>query len=175
VARPGGILALDLSLSTGWAYGQLGEKPNWGRWSLGRVAEGGAVFARLEDEIDDAIRLHRPRALIYEAPLPANRQNDNTTAKLLLGLPAVVELIAYRHRIECFWQNAIQARSKVLGKAPRGKSQDIKPVIMAWAKARGWDTHGQDDAADALLLLVYATVIRDRTGQAHYFKQGAEL
>ena len=173
MAGPGGILALDLSLTTGHAYGRLGERPVWGHWNLGRMAEGGAVYARLEDEIDDAIKIHRPRLIAYEAPLPANRQNQNNVAKLLLGLPAIVELICYRHSIPHYFQHAGEARKNVLGKAPTGPG--LKGVIIDWAKSRSWDVRGQDDAADALLLLAYATVIKDTSGKVSFNRYGEAL
>lgn len=176
MAAPGGLLTLDLSLTTGWAYGSLGEKPVWGNWFLGKMAAAGEALAVLEDHCDDAIRLHRPRALVYEAPIPANRsKNGADTIELLIQLCGIAKLIAVRHGIPYYHQNANEARSKVLGKAPRGKSEEVKPVIIGWAKGRGWDVRGQDDEADALLLLQYAVVKMDRTNAGHFFKHGAEL
>jgi Holliday junction resolvasome RuvABC endonuclease subunit len=175
MAGPGGILALDLSLSSGWGYGMLGERPSWGRWSLGKMADGhGVVCARLEDHIDDAIRLHRPRALVYEAPFISERQSNAATAFLLLGLATVAELIATRHEIQCHKFTSDQVRSKVLGKVPRGKAKIVKPIIMAWCRERGWDTH-QDDEADALCLLQYACVALDRSGKVSFFRSGDKL
>lgn len=172
---PGGILTLDLSLTTGWAYGSLGEKPCWGHWFLGKMERPGRVYACLEDEIDDAIRLHQPRHIVYEAPFAPQAQTNAQVGKLLLGLPAIVELIAERHTVQCSFQQVTQARKAVLGHSPTGGAAKVKPVIMGWAKGRGWDTRGHDDAADALLLLVYSAVQLDRTGQAHFFRQGEML
>lgn len=73
-----------------------------------------------------------------------------------------------------------QARSKVLGKDPRGTTNQIKQEVMDWAIRRGWhvgtlDDPGADDEADTLLLLAYATVKLDRTGKAHHFNHGSVL
>lgn len=171
---PGGVLSLDLSLTTGAAYGRLGERPWWTHWSLGKMARPGVVYARLEDEIDDAIRLHRPAHIVYEAPFAPQQQSKADVGKLLLGLCAIVELIACRHSIECSYQEVRQARSKVLGRNPTGGADKVKPVIMEWARGRGWRTY-QDDEADALLLLAYSVVQLDRTGTAHFMKHGEVL
>lgn len=173
---PGGVLALDLSLTTGFAYGNLGERPIWGHWNIGKMSSSGEALAVLEDHCDDAIRLHRPRALVYEAPIPANRsKNGADTIELLLQLCGIAKLISVRHGIPYYHQNVTQARSKVLGKSPRGKSEEVKPVIIEWAKGRGWDVRGQDDEADALLLLQCAVVTLDRTKAGHFFKHGDTL
>jgi Holliday junction resolvasome RuvABC endonuclease subunit len=173
---PGGILALDLSLTTGFAYGVFGERPVWGHWQIGRMEASGEALAVLEDHCDDAIRWHRPRALVYEAPIPANRSSNGAyTIELLLQLAGIAKLIAVRHGIPYYHQNLTQARSKVLGKAPRGKTEEIKSVIIQWAAGRGWDVGKQDDQADALLLLAYSSVILDKTGKAHFNRYGAEL
>lgn len=140
------------------------------------MADGlGTVFCRLEDEMHDAIQLHRPRAVVYEAPFIASRQQHAETAKLLMGLATVAELICARHSVRCYHQTANQARSKVLGKAPTGGSDKIKPVIMEWAKGRGWDVKGQDDEADALLLLQYAVVQLDTTRKVSFYRHGDVL
>lgn len=139
------------------------------------MANPGFAYACLEDHIDDAIKIHRPRAVVYEAPFAPQQQSKADVGKLLLGLCAIVELIAYRHDVECFYQEVRQARAKVLGKNPTGGADKVKPVIMDWCKLRGWDVQRQDDAADALLLLQYAVVMRDKTNQGHFLKYGEVL
>jgi hypothetical protein len=175
MAGPGGVLTLDLSLTVGWAYGCLGQRPNFGHWFLGKMARPGAVYAVLEDEIDDAIKLHCPAHVVYEAPFAPQIQTSVEVGKLLLGLCAIVELICCRHTIECHHQEVRRARKAVLGSNPSGGPRVVKPIIMDWAKRRGWDTAGQDDAADALVLLQYAVVKLDRTGSAHFMKHGETL
>ncbi len=177
MAPPGGVLACDLALRSGWAYGDLNQRPVWGSWNLGKMADGlGTVFCRLEDEMHDAIVLHRPRAVVYEAPFIAGRQQHAEVAKLLMGLATVAEMISSRHSVRCYHQTANQARSKVLGKAPTGGSDKIKPVIIAWARGRGWDlAPNEDDEADALLLVQYGAVILDTTRKASFYRHGDKL
>jgi Holliday junction resolvasome RuvABC endonuclease subunit len=174
MAGPGGILSLDLSLTTGAAYGRLGEKPWFGHWYLGKMAQPGAVYARLEDEIDDAIKMFRPAQIVYEAPFAPQAQTNAQVGKVLLGLCAIVELIACRHDVVCSHQEVRTARKAVLGKSPIGGAGKVKPVIMEWARKRGWAVT-QDDEADALLLLAYAVVITDKTRTASFFRYGELL
>ena len=173
MAGPGGILSLDLSLTTGWSYGVLNQKPVWGHWSLGRMAQPGAVYAVLEDQIDDAIKLFRPSQIVYEAPFAPQAQTNAEIGKLLLGLCAIVELIACRHDVVCSHQQVTTARKAILGKNPTGGAAKVKPVVMEWAQKRGW--RAQDDEADSLLLLAYAVVIADKTGTASFFRYGETL
>lgn len=179
----GGILALDLSFSsTGWAYSDFGNKPLYGSWALGKLADPGRAYAVLEDEIFDAIAMHGPRAIVYEAPLPTNRpskvgentRQNNDSAIGMIRLGGIVEMAAWRMSIRCFHQHCGQARAAVLGKAPIGKTEHVKGVIMDWAKRRGW-TPQCDDEADALLLLQHAAVTMDRTNKAHFNRHGIEI
>ena len=169
---PGGLLALDLSLTTGWSYGCFGERPIFGHWFLGRMDNSGAALAVLEDQTNDAIELYRPRALVYEAPLPAKHNpSSSDVIELLLQLAGIVKLISVRHQLPYYHQHVGEARKRVLGAVPRGKSEVVKPIIIDWAQRRGWATR-QDDEADSLLLLQYATVVLDRTRQAHFHRHG---
>jgi len=147
VVSPGGILALDLSLQTGWAYGCFNERPVWGNWCLGRMESSGEALAVLEDYCDDVIKRFRPRLVVYEAPIPA-KHNPSSSAviELLLQLAGVAKLISVRHRLPYFHQNVGEARRAVLGAAPKGKTEVVKPQIIAWAARRGWAA--QDDEAD---------------------------
>jgi len=173
--KPGGILSLDLSLTTGFAYGGWGERPVFGHWNLGKMMNGhGTICCRLEDHIHDAIEFHRPRAIVYEAPFIPMRQENANVGKLLLGLATATEMASTRQSLPVYDQTANQARAKVLGKAPTGGADRIKPVIIAWAKSRGWATE-QDDEADALILLVYAVVKLDNTRTAHFHRHGDVL
>ena len=180
--KPGGILSLDLSMSsTGWSVGDFGERPVFGHWELGRMSDQGSAYAVLEDRIDDAIKIYRPRLVAYEAPLPTHRKIDkqnphatrqtNDIAIMLIRLGGVVELICARHEIAYYHQNCTEARRKVLGRVPTGKSEQVKAEIMAWARRRGWQIKN-DDEADSLLLLQYAVVEKDRSSRAHFNRHG---
>ena len=96
-ARSGGVFALDLSSATGWAYGSPGDAaPLNGVWLL---AEGhnGRLFASFENELEDALLLHRPALVLAEAPLPPTTVSNAVVWRQQLGLAALAECAAFRH------------------------------------------------------------------------------
>ena len=97
-----------------------------------------------------------------EAPLPpaAPKMIRSTiaTARVLIGLAAVTEMICCEQGVPCEEAEVRTARQRVLGKQPR----DGKLGVMAWARSAGY--HPQDDnAADALLLLRYRQLLNERS------------
>jgi Holliday junction resolvasome RuvABC endonuclease subunit len=148
----GGVLALDLSLSTGWALGGINDAdPISGVWRLPGIDNLGRAFTALSNELEDAIALHQPRWVVAEAPLPDIRQ---TSARLLLGLSAHVESSCYRMGVPCFEVAVTTVRATVMGtgRFPKGEA---KQHVLAWCARRGW-TDLTDDEADARLVWLYA-------------------
>ena len=146
-ARPGGILALDLSTRAGWAYGHDFAAPAHGVWALGKMAELGRCLSCLAGEMEDAIRVMQPKLVIMEAPLPPQAQTAASTARLQFGLAAVCEMVCYEQGVECEEERAAQVRKLVLG---RGRPD--KDAIVAWCRDQGWSPAEHNDA-DALVLL----------------------
>lgn len=148
--RRTGVLALDVALSVGWAFGLPGTKPLCGVWTLPSAADPGKRYAALGNELADALMLHQPRLVLMEAPLV---RQDNS-ARLLLGLTAHVESTCWRWDVECREAHSATVRKAVLGRGtfPKGEA---KPAVLAFCAAQGWEvpTH---DAADACVLLTYA-------------------
>src|SRR5215471_7966 len=117
---PGGVLALDLSLRTGWCYGTLDDrKPVSGVWILPSMHNLGACFVALENELEDAIIRTQAQLVVMEAPLPDVRQ---TSALLQLGLAHHVESTCYRQAVQVRQQNVNSVRERVLGRGrfPKG-------------------------------------------------------
>ena len=150
-------LGLDLSTRTGWACGRVGAAPDHGTLELpaGLGTGGlGRVFAALERGLDDLHAIQHFERVIMEAPLPPAAQSQAHTARMQLGLAAVVELWCYGRDILVTEAAAPTVRAKVLGNG-RAKKADV----IAWCIARGWQP-GDDNQADALALLAYAQGIR---------------
>lgn len=148
---PGGILALDLALSTGWCFGDVGEiEPEAGTWSLGEetgATELGEACLRLDNELHDAIQLYRPSVVIIEAAL------RRVSHRLLLGLAAHAYSCCARSRVPCEEKEVNHVRLRVLGRYryPKGT---VKLHVRRWCEARGWDP-GTHDEADARVLWQY--------------------
>ena len=169
MSGPGGILALDLSLTTGWAYGvSRANRPSCGLWLLGRMDHLGRVNSGLAQCLEDAISLHQPSLVIFEAPIV----KQQTTARALIYLCGVVELICYERSVDCREAAAPTARKLVLGRGSfreerAGKMvSNNKSVVTEWATAQGWDPPDHN-AADARVLWQYACLMRaGRSGGA---------
>lgn len=154
-ARAGGVLALDLSARTGWAYGHDHEAPAaHGVWKLGDTSSLGARASLLAGGLQDAIMLLQPRLVILEAPLPLPAQNHMTSARSQLGLAVVAEMVCHEQAVPAEEASAQDARKLVLGKS-RGWDKD---AILAWCKREGWAPVDHNDA-DAMVLLRYRLIL----------------
>ena len=145
-ARQHGILALDLSERTGWAYGCVGDRqPLCGVW----VLEGdlGRRLASLENELEDAIVFHRPGLIMVEAPLPPTATSNASTWRQQLALAGVAEMAAYRHELRFREQAASTIRAQILGTC-RFPNGDPKKAILLHCQAQGWSVpdHNAGDA-----------------------------
>lgn len=153
------FLALDVSLTTGWACGSEWELTS-GVWKLPRMKAGtGCIMSSMAACMERAIDTLHPQAVIYEAPLPANRQDTTAVARLLYTLCGVVEMICHeRGDIPCTEASADEVRKLVLGKALRGDREMIKNIVTCWAIDQGHDPY-DDNEADALLLHKYRSIL----------------
>jgi hypothetical protein len=143
------VLALDLSTHTGWALGRDFEKPRHGVWELGRMSNLGRCFSCLAAQLEGIISLERPDKLIFEAPLPQQKRDTQQLARLLIGLAAVTEMIAYEQGIQPTEQFPNEVRKAVFGTAAVDKT-----YIVNWCRGQGWQPVDDNDA-DALVLLRY--------------------
>jgi hypothetical protein len=156
----GGILFLDLSSVTGWAYGVPGDrKPSCGAFQFPSFDESGATFSAAYEGVCDLLELYKPRRAMMEAPLPANTTLSNMGAwKCQIGLIAVAQLAGAHYGITIRPAHVSTIRAAVLvGYKWRGKQmvKNDKPVIMQWAHDHGFDPPDHN-AADALAGLEYA-------------------
>ncbi len=160
---PGGVLCLDLSTRTGWAYGVAGAVPLSGVWELPNTTDLGRRFAAFENELLDALAEMQPVLVSMEAPLPASEQTHAYSAELQIGLAAIAECACYRWERRLFRRASSTVRAAVLGTArfPKGEA---KKAVMEWCRARGW-RFPDHNAADALLLWAYETDIRAPRGK----------
>jgi Holliday junction resolvasome RuvABC endonuclease subunit len=157
-------MAVDASSrSTGWAIGCDNADAIYGVWQLPGIADLGKLYAAYRCALEDAIAVHRPKLLVMA---PALFSKSQTSARALLGLVAITDLVAFDEAVEMREIAEGTARKEILGrgsfgprvggKLVRGKSSvATKSAVMAWAEGRGWKPQ-TDDAADALVLLMYA-------------------
>lgn len=157
----GGILALDLSLTTGWAYGGVREiAPRFGRWRLnGGLHNMGEAWVDLQNRLEDFCALQKPSLIVYALPYA----KIQTTARLGMGLAAHAESSGFRMEVQVREIPEGTARKGVLGRGGFAERDDQKRIIkgsarknakaasMAWCEAKGWAVR-DDNESDACVI-----------------------
>lgn len=158
----GTILFLDLARTTGWCEGPINERPLSGTVRLApEGAPPAAVFGGMLDFLATRLTALRYRMIVYEAPMdPRHLKTNLNTARILLGLPAIVEAVAYQTgHFSVREANVNDVRRDLLGfiprraKGERGQAQK-SPVVEA-VQARGFDPR-DDNEADAIAGWLFA-------------------
>lgn len=173
------VLALDLSTRTGYACGRRFDRyPTLrvGTWMLPSVIDGsvGATLSALDLKLAQVVVDWDVEHIIFEAPFPPGEQSSTATARMLIGLPGIVEKVAHECGIDVTEGNLSSARKLVLGrgrvpwdrdlasrdpKAARKKSRlATKAASMAWAEGQGIQRI-DDNGADAAIMHRYACTI----------------
>ena len=138
------ILALDLATHTGWACGDADGEPRFGVKVIGKPGEEIGKFASLFDEwFFHFVAEEEPRMIVFESPILAAKTTP-ATARKLMGLAFLTELVAYRWGIECREVHLQQVK-----KFMTGNGRADKAAMIAAARGHGWLVN-DDNAADAL-------------------------
>jgi len=168
------VLALDIATTTGWAFGDAGEKPQHGTFTCPSTGEDlGRFGAAYRGFLTNLIRERRPKLVVFEAPILPPPKFDKakgrvvqftnlTTVRKLNGLLMVTELVAGDEGVRCEEITAGQWRHAFLGQSyPHGgKSDDLKRAAIAACRQMKWEPNGPDDA-DALGIWFVVTRIND--------------
>jgi len=149
------ILALDLGTYTGVCRGDAGASPVCETWRLpaGGGRDVGPFMDAFEKMLADA--LPGVTVLIFEAPfVGAKMLNNMNVARRLVGLPALCEMLAHRHSIECAEANIMTLKKEFAGSGRAEKSD----MIHAAGK-RGFRVENEHEA-DASAVWLHAVALR---------------
>lgn len=185
----GGILALDVASTTGWAHA---ERDALAAWPTGGALEGGTgptegvsygaidlvktaqlgygrdTLGRILHEwmcaLDRLLADFDPEHVTFEAPI-LTRTTSLATGRRLYSLAGAVELACHRWRIDVTECNNAKVRKHFIdqGNGPRDR---LKELTIARCQARGWAPL-DDNAADALATLDYAAFCMRKEFQAN--------
>ncbi len=155
------ILAIDAARLLGFAYGPAGLPPISGSIECAKSdASRGAVFSGAGRWLTKFITAHPVDLLVIEAPLPGSfvqGQTNQRTAEILLGLPAVLEFMAFQ--LGVFQHHRVNQASVKKHFAGHGKG-DQKAAIRRKCMALGWvkptDEDLSSDRTDALAVWSFA-------------------
>ncbi len=138
------ILALDLGTHTGVAYGAVGDAPTLTTWRMpsGEGADVGRFACVFEQRIRTLVDEIQPSWIGFEAPFLGPVMQDNMdTARRILGLPIIVEMVAHKRGIDCQEYHIGTAR-----KAFTGSGSAKKFRVWQTARARGFAPETEHEA-----------------------------
>lgn len=176
------ILALDLAVRTGFAFGGPGSPVASGVVALKKPNEDRSVaFGNLIAWLDERLRADRPDMVIREAPLAlqAFRTLGNAafTVRVTHGLHGIVEAMCQRYGIRSEEAADATVRKHFIGRANCGNRQATKAAVIQRCHVLGYmprDAH-DNDRADACALFDYASATfggrRDK--ELHLFGEAA--
>jgi Holliday junction resolvasome RuvABC endonuclease subunit len=148
VAR-GGLLSLDLSRNTGWAYGPPDAQlpALWGCWVLPQRRLGDRLNA-LRSVFDAFCIEFAPSLVFKEEPLAHYTNDPLHVVREQYGLHGVIEAECADLGLRVTEQPPSTIREEVLGKGqfPKGT---VKAVVLRWAEQRGISCDDNDNIADA--------------------------
>lgn len=170
----GGLLALDLATVVGWAHCGLGyravtsleaqaiDRPTGVLSGSHRIAAPGVGIGGFLNAFDlwlsDLVTLHTPDILVFEAPILTGGQTSIDTARKLMCLAGVTELIAHRRQIPIVREVNVSSVKKHW----TGNGRAKKFEMIDAARARGFAPR-TDDEADALAAMDFAaSILLDR-------------
>lgn len=153
------ILSLDIARTTGWAFGRIGDRPKFGTQRLTPPGASHAeIFGAMIGWLVPTLQVFQPDVLVYEAPFPPQQMGGKTnfsTTRVLLGLPAIVEGVAYRVGGMQIREAAVgDVRASFIG-TRRLKRDLAKKAVMAKCRELGFAV-ADDNAADAVALWFHA-------------------
>ena len=103
--------------------------------------------------LPELIQVHQPDMIVFEAPFAGSIRNANT-GRMLFGFCAMVEMLAYQHKIRC-----LECNNSIIKKHATGTGHAKKAQMVKAARDRGWNPK-DDNEADALWLADYAAAMR---------------
>jgi hypothetical protein len=153
---PGGVLALDLGSTTGWAYGHVDQKtPAFGHWHCKLEGDWeGERYMRLSNQVWQAFEDLKPSKVVLEAALKAGAMHNDYAMNQQVGMRAsVLEQMARHNLSRPFFFSTNLIRAEMLGRSwfPKGKA---KEAVKAWARREGYLV-ANDHQADAICLWRY--------------------
>jgi hypothetical protein len=162
------ILALDLGNKTGWASSH-GDSVCSGTWDLAKFGPSvGQKLVGFECHLQ-AMSLECS-TMIFETPWVGPKTHQHT-ARLLMSLAGVTEMVAGRHNAHCYeigaptWRKHFLGIGRTTGVGSKQKHRgDMKRLAMERCRMLGFDPKSEDEA-EAIGILDYAlaTLRAERT------------
>jgi hypothetical protein len=173
----GGVLALDLSSFSGWAYGHLADRdPAFGTWRLPPEGGEGARYAAFENELALAMDELAPSKLILEAPLSFAALLGVSNMRVMCQqytLRGIAYAEGWRASIPVSEVSADIVRLEMLGQS-RFAKDTVKREVVRYCRRRGWRVPDHN-AGDACLVWAWhqGQMLASPRGAGPLFIEGA--
>ena len=149
------ILALDLSMHTGWAAGAPGSAPSCGVMELPNPDNLPRQAAAFADGFAALCKVVQPSRVIAEIDINLHKQNPVAVAEQQVGMAYLLGLLCYRREIPLMRAKASDARSAVMAQTRWAKKGEVKSAVVEWCRFMGWEPRDHN-AADACVLWKFA-------------------
>ena len=157
-----GVLALDMALRTGWAFGTSRGPERWGSFDVSAEVGLGPRLVRFENRLKDLVdELNLRRGLDW-IWIERVCGHSGAAVNLARGFQAVLLLVASKHGlgVHDIAPNALKKAITGNGRAPKN---DMQLAAARYAgidvTARGWGDRLGYDEADALCLLKHGLAV----------------
>lgn len=169
------ILALDLGVACGWAFGHVGDPcPAADVFPLAHPEIGGIMSLAL-DRLETLFERHKPDVLAIEDALPQRNNNHDRTARITLGLHAIADMVGVEHGLSIgdgtiMRPSVNRVRAQVCGRAYLTKLEaSVRPrvtvkkmIVDPWLAKMRWDIVDDHNARDAAVLWAYCESVLRR-------------
>lgn len=140
-------------------------------WGVIQIPDGtyGVRFNAAYNAFCDLIAEHRPAVVGVEDAI-AQGNNRMWSARLTLGLHAVLDLVCVQHEVRLQRESVDRLRTAVIGRCrvtalERQAGLKVKEaVVEPWIKQHGWGEITSHDARDAAIGFAYLAGIRAKRG-----------
>jgi hypothetical protein len=172
------ILALDLATTTGWAYGNSGQRPRYGKWRLRPPSappeEGAAQLGKhLRDFLDK--ETFCPELIVYEAPLNpqaqfatdenggGRRMNFHSTSQPWMLVGSVVTTAGF-YDVRTIASRANTVRKVFCGRGNFGSREASKKAVLDQCHRMGFmhPHEKNNDMADAISIWYWAQIVHGK-------------
>lgn len=155
----GGVLALDLSRTVGWAYGHPGDDPPLFGFTRLQDKDYGKTEAERYDRFHNWIKAtvmeFDPEKLVIEAPLPLPAHTTLMVTAQQLTLRGIARMEGWRNSSALFEVDVGTVRSDILGRRWFPKDA-VKDEVVRYCRRKGWKVPDHN-AGDACLLWLWHT------------------
>lgn len=152
--KTGGLCALDLATTTGYAFGMPGDPPSEiesGYLKLPGKLGSGAVFVAYETWLRAALARWQPRLVVYEAPFLDQHRTSIDVATRLIGLGVLTVKCCHEAKV----YRVEQANNSAVKKAIVGSGKGAKADMIFAVRQYGFNV-SEDNEADAIGIWLYA-------------------